>query len=459
MTTITIPVARVFVPLLSNDFRYYGAHGGRGSGKSHFFAGRVVDLVADGERWVCVREVQNSIKDSVKTLIEAKLADRGFRGFDPLEHETRAPNGGLISYRGMQSYNAENIKSLEDYDGVWVEEGQTLSQHSLDLLRPTLRKKNAKLMFSWNPRYKTDAVDKFFRRNPPANAICVEANWHDNPWFDETSLRDDMEADYRNDPIKAEHIWGGGYGVSEGSILGRWVTKARKAGRIHDGVQYDPAGAGIVVSSDLGFRDTASWWFWQPVLGGFKLLAYLGDSGLDADDWIPLIRAKLVDLGAGDNLDCIWLPHDARAKTFQSKHTSVERFIKAFGHDHVRIVPISSKQDRISAARAIIDRCEFAEAACQSDDPNKTGGIDGLEAWEFEFNTDLQVFSKEPLHNWASHPSDAFSYGCQVMQEYSVPAKPEDAKYAIQATQDGRMRTGVTLDELWKTSARGSARI
>src|SRR5690606_19918237 len=175
MTTLAVPVAEVFVPLLEamDTHRYFGAYGGRGSGKSHFFAENVVTRVINGERWVCVREVQNSIKDSVKTLIESKITSMGLGGFNPLDHETRGPLGGLIAYRGMQSYNAENIKSLEGFDGVWVEEAQTLSQHSLDLLRPTLRKAGSKLLFSWNPRYKTDPVDKFFRRNPPSNAISV----------------------------------------------------------------------------------------------------------------------------------------------------------------------------------------------------------------------------------------------------------------------------------------------
>lgn len=449
MTTLTVPVAEVFVPLLEamDTHRYFGAYGGRGSGKSHFFAEQVVTRVLSGERWVCVREVQNSIKDSVKTLIEGKIVSLDLAGFDMLDHETRGPDGGLIAYRGMQSYNAENIKSLEGFDGVWVEEAQTLSQHSLDLLRPTLRKAGSKLFFSWNPRYKTDPVDKFFRRNPPSNAISVLANWNDNPWFDDTALRQDMEADYANDPVKAEHVWGGGYGVSEGSILGRWITKARNQSRVSDAVRYDPQGAPIVISSDLGFRDTASWWFWQPTVGGFRLVAYMGESGMDADDWTVEVQLKLDELGA--QLGCIWLPHDARAKTFQSKHTSVERFARAFGVDKVKVVPQSRKADQISAARAVIDRCSFAESACSD-------GIDGLEAWEFEFNHDLQVFSKEPLHNWASHPGDAFAYGCQVMQMAQPKPTTDGTKYEVMASPDGKIVAGVPLKDMWPTAKRSN---
>lgn len=443
MSTLSVQVPRAFLPLLDDSYRYFGAYGGRGSGKSQHFAGRVVEKAALGERWVCVREVQNSIKDSVKTLVERKIAAFGLGyQFDTQEAETRGPNGGLVTYRGMQSYNAENIKSLEDFDGVWVEEAQTFSQHSLDMLRPTLRKANSKLYFSWNPRYKTDAVDKFFRRNAPANAVSVLVNWHDNPWFGETSLMDDMRADYANDPVKAEHVWGGGYGVAEGSILGRWMSKARREGRVHDEVEHDRDGAPIVVSADLGFRDTAGWWYWQPTVGGFRVLAYDGDSGLDADDWIPRVQDKLRELGADRNLGMIWLPHDARAKTFQSKHTSAEKFIKAFGADKVRIVPISSKADRISAARTVIDRCEFAETACED-------GISGLDAWEYEYSHDLQTFSREPLHNWASHPSDAFSYGCQVMAEHVPPPTLEKSRFPVEGMPSGRIVTA-PIETLWR---------
>lgn len=452
MTTLKAQVARVFVPLLDDSKRYFGAYGGRGSGKSHFFAEQVVLRVIDGERWVCIREVQKSIKDSVKQLIEDKIQQHELAAqFDIVENEIRhIATGGLVIFRGMQSYNAENIKSLEDFDGAWIEEGQTLSQYSLDLLRPTLRKKSSKIFCSWNPRFKTDAVDVFFRKNPPSNAVSVQANWDDNPWFGDTALPEDMMNDYESDSVKAEHIWGGAYGVLEGSILGRWVTRARNEGRISNDVRYDREGAPIIVSGDLGFRDTASWWFWQPTLGGFRLLAYLGDSGLDADDWIPLLQGKLVELGAGRNLGKIWLPHDARAKTFQSKHTSVERFVAAFGHDKVSVVPQSKKLDQISAARAVIDRCEFAKDACSD-------GIDGLEAWEFDFNRDLQVFSKEPLHNWASHPSDAFAYGCQVMQQEQPKPTMEAARFPVQGKPDGRIVAG-TVDELWRDTPRMAQR-
>lgn len=445
--TLQVLVPRKLKPLLYPK-RFKGAYGGRGGAKSHFFAEQVIiACLTKTVRVVCIREIQNTIKDSVKQLLADKIAKFGLQHqFNVLDTEIRGPNNSFIVFKGMQSYNAMNIKSLEGFDIAWVEEAQTLSQNSLDLLRPTIRKDGSEIWFSWNPQYKTDPVDKFFRKNPPPDAISVSVNWPDNPWFPEV-LKRQMLHDFETDEDKAEHIWNGAYGSSQGSILGKWVSKAIRELRIRPDVCYDDLGAPVIVSSDLGFRDTASWWYWQPCLGGFKLLKYEGASGLDADDWIPVIRKSLDDLGIDSKrkLGKIWLPHDARAKTFQSKHSSIEKFLEAFGADKMAIVPMTSKADRISAARRVITQCEFNVNACED-------GIDGLAAWEFEYNEENNVFSRDPLHNWASHPSDAFSYGCQVM-EMDQP-KIEEKDQNIRGLEVNT--NTVTMNELWdmvKTSS------
>lgn len=449
MSTLRVEVPRKLKPLLYPR-RYKGAYGGRGGAKSHFFAEQVViRCLAATTRVVCIREVQNSIRDSVRQLLVDKIAKFGLQAeFEVLEAEIRCRNGSLITFRGMQSYNAANIKSLEGFDIAWVEEAQTLSQHSLDLLRPTIRKEGSELWFSWNPRYKTDPVDLFFRKSPPPDAISVQINWPDNPWFPDV-LRAEMQHDYEVDEDKAEHIWGGSYGASQGAILAKWVNRAEREGRIVEGLKYDPSGAPIMVSSDLGFRDTASWWYWQPTVGGYHILKYEGDSGLDADDWIPRIQDTLLELGSR-SVGKIWLPQDAKAKTFQSKHTSAEKFLTAFGNQHVSIVPPTRKADQISAARSVIGRCSFDRDACED-------GLDGLIAWEYAYNEDLGVFSREPLHNWASHPSDAYAYGCVVMEQDKPAPQPEQARWPAQNIGlPGK--GGATLDELIRSAPRGRAK-
>lgn len=450
MISLDIETPRWAIPLL-NQARYKAIYGGRGSGKSHFVGEYIIEehIINPNDSTVCVREIQKSLDQSVKRLMEGKIEKLNAGDyFEVLDARIRSKRGnGIITFQGMQNHTADSIKSLEGYKRAWVEEAQTLSPYSLDLLRPTIRTPGSELIFTWNPRFKTDAVDKFFRKNPPENAIIASVNWNKNPWFP-PELRREMEDDYARDPDKAEHIWGGAYGATQGAILARWVNQAIREGRSNPDVIFDPDGAAIEVSCDLGFRDTASFWFFQRVMGGVKVLAYDGDTGLDADDWIPRIREKISELGAGRKLGKIWLPHDARAKTFQSKHTTIDRFAQAFGAGNVAIVPMSKKIDQISAARAILPRCEFNSEQCET-------GLDGLIAWEYAYSDDLGVFSREPLHNWASHPSDAFAYGAQVLQDIK-PKEPEKvAKFPITGHNGGNGRiVTLPLDELWSTATK-----
>jgi phage terminase large subunit len=450
--TIQVEVPRKLQPLL-HPKRYKGAYGGRGGAKSHFFAEQVIlRCYVRSTRVVCIREIQDSIKDSVKQLLTDKITKLGLEEyFKVLDTEIRGPNDSIIIFKGMQSYNAANIKSLESYDIAWVEEAQTLSQNSLRMLRPTLRKAGSELWFSWNPRYKTDPVDQFFRKNPPDNAIAVAINWQDNPWFKNTELYKDMLNDYENDPDEAEHVWGGAYGAGQGAILSRWVNKAERDGRINNDVTFDPNGAPIEVSSDIGFRDTASWWYWQPKVRGYSILKYEGDSGFDADDWIPVIQQNLLALG-NVKLGKIWLPPDSKAKTFQSKHSSMEKFLMAFSVEHIGATPPSKKPDQISASRRVIEFCEFNKDACED-------GLDGLRAWEFEYNEDNNMLSREPLHNWASHPSDAFCYGCQVMTEHHPVNKKPVTPLGLTENKDGSFSLGVSLNDMWNQQPINKGRI
>ena len=225
MTTLRIETPRVFLPLLE-PARYKGAHGGRGSAKSHFFGGSLVErcLMHPGTRWACIREVQKSLEQSVKRLLEDKIEAMGVgNSFNVQKFEIGTPGGGVIVFQGMQNHTAESIKSLEGFDGAWVEEAQSLSQRSLDLLRPTIRKQGSEMWFSWNPRHETDPVDKLLRgEHPPPDSVVVRANWRDNPWFPDV-LRKEMEYDQRRDLDRYAHVWEGGYErASEARVFRNW---------------------------------------------------------------------------------------------------------------------------------------------------------------------------------------------------------------------------------------------
>lgn len=205
--------------------RYKGLYGGRGSAKSHCFAGLSVlrCVQSDGFRLVCVREVQRSIGDSVKALIEDKIADYGLSSFFTItEAEIRGLNGSRIIFRGMQNHTAASIKSLEGFDVAWIEEAQTISRKSLDLLTPTIRKAGSEVWASWNPENEDDPIDQDLRTSPPEGAIVKLVNWNDNPWFP-PELRQDMERDKSRDPDKYAHVWEGQYrGLSEARVFRNW---------------------------------------------------------------------------------------------------------------------------------------------------------------------------------------------------------------------------------------------
>jgi phage terminase large subunit len=205
--------------------RFKGAWGGRGSGKSHFFGEMLVEeTIAGHVRAVCGREVQNSIKDSSKQLIEDKIHSLGVSSlFKITDKEIIGPNDSLMVFKGLQNHTTQSIKSLEGFNRLWIEEAQTVSQKSMDLAIPTFRTPGSQIWCSWNPELDTDPVDVFFRENSEdRNVICVRANYLDNPWFPQ-ELQDDMERDRRRDPDKYAHVWLGEYRRnSESRVFNNW---------------------------------------------------------------------------------------------------------------------------------------------------------------------------------------------------------------------------------------------
>ncbi len=214
MSVLELKTPKWALPLLDAN-RYKGVWGGRGSGKSHMLAELMIEahIMDQKRRSVCVREIQKSLNQSVKRLLEIKIQDMNAGAyFEVQDTVIKSKKGdGMIIFQGMQNHTADSIKSLEGYDCAWVEEAQSLSQTSLDLLRPTIRKPNSELWFTWNPRQHTDPVDSLLRgETPPKDAIVLSANYTENPWFPDV-LRDEMEYDKRRDIDKYQHVWKGGY--------------------------------------------------------------------------------------------------------------------------------------------------------------------------------------------------------------------------------------------------------
>ncbi len=229
-----------------SPIRYRAAYGGRGSGKSHAFAAALVIKARQRPiRVLCAREIQKSIKDSVKRLLDDKIREMGFGAyFRSTDTEIKGTNGSHFVFAGLRS-NVESIKSLEGIDIAWVEEATTVSQSSLTNLSPTIRKDGSEIWFTWNPRHESDPVDSMFRlpSGAPPRSIVRRVNWDLNPFFPDV-LREDMEWDASRDPDKYRHIWLGEYlRNSEARVFHNWKVE-----------QFEtPADARFYLGADWGF--------------------------------------------------------------------------------------------------------------------------------------------------------------------------------------------------------------
>lgn len=407
MSVLDIPTAAVFEPLLG-DHRYKGAHGGRGSGKSHFFAESLIDdsLYERGMLSVCIREVQKSLKDSAKRLIEAKLVTLRLGeadGFKVFTDVIKTPGDGAILFQGMQDHTAESIKSLEGFKRAWCEEAQTLSGRSLHLLRPTIRAPGSQLWFSWNRRLKVDPVDVMLTgAEQPTGAAVVHANWRDNPWFPAELEQERLDC-LRMSPDQYEHIWEGDYvTVSEGAYYAANLAEAKAQGRISK-VAFDPLMT-IRLFVDIGGTGARADAFsmWPMQYSGRSILTrdYYEAVGQPLSAHIAWLRTK----GYTPDKAQFWLPHDG-ATNDRVHDVSYESALKAAGYK-VTVVPNQGKgaaAARIEAGRRLFPQVWFDEETTEA-------GRLAL-GWYHERRDKDRNIGLGPEHDWASHGADAFGLG------------------------------------------------
>lgn len=188
--------------------RYKVAYGGRGSSKSWTLA-RILLIKASQSniRVLCVREIQDSIKESVHKLLKDQIDILELQGFTVQNDTIRHENGSEFLFKGLYT-NLTKIKSFEGVDICWIEEAESISATSWEILDPTIRKKGSEIWISFNPRYESDIIYKNFIINKPENATIIKVNHDDNPHFP-MELKVQMETMAKNDPDLYLHIWEG----------------------------------------------------------------------------------------------------------------------------------------------------------------------------------------------------------------------------------------------------------
>jgi phage terminase large subunit len=400
LSSLEIPTAAAFEPLLP-PARYKGAWGGRGSGKSHFFAELLVEecKLKPGTRAVCIREVQKTLAQSSKHLIEKKIQDLGLGAdFEVTKDNIRTPGGGLIMFTGMQDHTAESIKSLEGCRVAWVEEAQTLSKRSLSLLRPTIREDGSEIWFSWNPTRKADAVEELLRNDPPGNAVVVKANWRDNPWWTST-LEEERKLELAKYPERYPHTYEGEFARAfEGAYFARQLAEAKNDKRI-TAVRADPL-LPLRAFFDIGGAgaqaDAMSIWICQFIGQSIYVLDYIEGQGQVLAYYVNILRER------GYKRAICTLPHDG----INTNSITGKRYV-----DHLREAEFECDEpvpnqgrgaagQRIEAVRRIFPKCWFNESTTEA-------GRDAL-GFYHERRDDQRDVGLGPEHDWSSHAADAF---------------------------------------------------
>ena len=234
MSSLTLSVPAKLKQLYQGKARYKGLSGGRGSSKSYGMVDYILFRLIQNPllNTVCLRQVQKSIKYSSKKLLEDRIKTHELEDyFEILQSEIRLKKGsGIIIFQGLQDHTADSIKSLEGFDICFVEEAQSITEFSLDLLTPTIRKNDAELLFSWNPRYPTDAIEELF--NGKSNAIKIHINYTDNP-FCPDSIKEEAEEMKELNLQKYNHVYLGAFATGDELAIIReeWIRSSIKAYR------------------------------------------------------------------------------------------------------------------------------------------------------------------------------------------------------------------------------------
>ena len=405
------PLPKVFRPL-EEAARYKGIWGGRGSGKSHNRAEAMIEraLAIPGHRGLCVREVQKSLQESSKKLIEDKLREYGLgaaHGFRILKDVIETPGGGVIIFKGMQDHTADSTKSIENIHTMWAEEAQTLSEHSLRILRPSIRAEDSELWFTWNPRRKSDPVDQMLRVNAPENSIVIKANWSENPFFPQV-LEDERRDCLMKNADEYEHIWEGGYATfNQGAYYAKHLSAARAEGRIGR-IPSDPL-MKFHMFFDIGGTgakaDAFVIWVAQVIGKEIRVLNYYEVCGQPIGAHLEWMRKE----GYEPHKCQLWLPHDG-ATNDKVYAVSYQSAFESAGYS-VDVVPNQGKGAamlRIEAGRRWFGSCFF--------DKEKTEpGLEALGAYHEKRDENRQI-GLGPEHDWSSHGADGFGLMAVVVE-------------------------------------------
>ena len=380
--------------MLFRPMRYKALHGGRGSGKSWGVARALLVIGAQTQlRIVCGREVQKSIRESVfQLLIDQIQALQLTHFYSWVEGEIRGRNGTTFGFTGLANHTVESIKSFEGCDVFWVEEAQTVSKRSWDILTPTVRKNDSEIWITMNPELDTDETYKRFIVNKPDNCVAVEMNYVDNPWFNDVLEQERLNC-LKFTPEDYDTIWlGKCRSAVVGAIYAKEMEAALREGRITH-LPYDPK-LKVHVVFDLGWNDSMFVSFVQRHLSSIRVIDTIKDSHRTLDSYAVEIKDRKYNIGR------VFLPHDGYHRDYKTGKTAEEILKRFFKRIHQ--VSAETLENGIKAARMTLPQTVF-------DKEKAADLIDSLKRYRRAINSSTQE-PGAPLHDDASHGADNYRY-------------------------------------------------
>lgn len=400
--------------LLEQRARFKVLYGGRGASRSWSIVRALLirGIKEPGLRVLCAREVQSSMRESVHQLIRDQIDLMGLKSFyRVLDSEIRGPGGTLFLFKGLS--DPEALKSMEAIDVLFLEEARTVTKTSWEKVIPTIRKENSEIWIAYNPELEQDFIHQLFVvKDPPPNSIVVKVNWRDNPWFPEV-LRSELEHMKATNYDDYLWVWEGHCRTSlDGAVFADELRALRAEDRICP-VPYI-SGRPVQTFHDLGYADHTSIWFAQVIGFRYHFIDYYENNRKLQDHYIQVLQNRGYTYGPH------WLPEDANAHT-----PGVRRTVKEQMQDAgmtVKIVPKLRIPLQVGAARTIFPVCVFDAERCEQ-------GLARLRAWRYELNEVKGKWSRDPIHDEASHAGSAFcSAGAALKGDTAAPktAKPRE---------------------------------
>ena len=411
--------------VLFQPSRYKVIYGGRGSAKSWTVARALLIIAASKPtRILCGREFQRSMKDSVHKLLSDQIALIG------LAHRFTITSTSIVSSCGSEfiftglRHNAETLKSLEGIDIAWVEQAERLSKTSLDILVPTVRKEGSEIWFTLNPELEEDEVYKRFVVGRPPNALVIEQNWRDNPWFT-TVLKAEMEEMRRRDPDGWLNVYEGKpLHALQGAIYANELRRAAEEGRITKVPVV--GGSPVHTAWDLGHSDNTAIWFFQRIGFEYRMVDFFSDNAQKLDHYLKALQDRPYVYGRH------YLPHDAESNRLEGK--SVANQVRdVYGRSNVVVVPrTDSVVGDLNICRTVFDQVWFDQEKCAD-------GLNAMRHYRYAVDPDTGRTSRNPLHDWTSDTADAFrTFAVGFRQERrgaDAPPKPRMVQMGAQVSQ------------------------